>query len=211
MPDPFPWSRLIEARRAFRHECGDFWSLRLVRKSEALAASLATTGGRVLDVGAGDRSLEGVLRARVGDLTYVSVDPDPETSHDHRSLEAVTDRFDLVTCLEVIEHLAAADAVALLAAARERLAPGGRLVLSTPNVMNPTAYLTTLDHKTPFAWDELGGVLTLLGYRVVRMVRVQNDPLLRRLGRRLVLPLYRVLGIDFARSIAVVAEARAGG
>jgi len=62
MPDPFPWSRLIEARRAFRKECGDFWSLGLVRKSEALAASVVPAGGRVLDVGAGDRSLEDVLR-----------------------------------------------------------------------------------------------------------------------------------------------------
>jgi len=206
MPDPFPWSRLIEARRAFRREQGDFWSLGLVRKSETLAASFAVPGGRVLDVGAGDRGLEGVLRARVGDLTYVSVDPDPGGAHDYRSLDVVKDRFDLVTCLEVIEHLSPADAVALLASARERLAPGGRLVLSTPNVMNPTAFLTTMDHKTPFAWDELGGVLTLLGYRVLQMVRVQNDPWLRRLGRWLVYPLYRVLAVDFARSIAVVAQ-----
>jgi len=131
--------------------------------------------------------------------------------NDYRSLDVVTDRYDVVACLEVIEHLLPGDAVALLAAARERLAPGGRLVLSTPNVMNPTAFLTTLDHKTPFAWDELGGVLTLLGYRVRRMVRVQNDPVLRRLGRWLVYPVHRMLGIDFARSIAVVAERNAGG
>ena len=81
---------------------------------------MAGDGDRVLDVGAGDRCLEAVLRARVGGLTYQSVDPDPERTHDYRSLEEVQDRHDLITCLEVIEHLSSADAVALLAAARHR-------------------------------------------------------------------------------------------
>ena len=39
--------------------------------------------------------------------------------------------FDLVTCLEVVEHVA--DKPAFLAQIAERLAPGGLLVLSTPN------------------------------------------------------------------------------
>jgi len=40
-------------------------------------------------------------------------------------------RFDLVTCLEVVEHVA--DKHAFLADVAARLAPGGLLVLSTPN------------------------------------------------------------------------------
>lgn len=40
-------------------------------------------------------------------------------------------QFDLVTCLEVIEHVA--DKPALLATLAERLAPGGLMILSTPN------------------------------------------------------------------------------
>ncbi len=39
--------------------------------------------------------------------------------------------FDLVTCLEVVEHVA--DKEAFLADVAERIAPGGLLVLSTPN------------------------------------------------------------------------------
>ena len=40
-------------------------------------------------------------------------------------------QFDLVTCLEVIEHVA--DKPALLRALADKLAPGGLMVLSTPN------------------------------------------------------------------------------
>ncbi len=206
MAEAFPWSRLMEARRTFRRARGGFWSLPLIRKAEALVLAEAKPGCAVLDVGAGDRGLEKGLRERARAGIYTSVDPDPEGAHDYRALEEVEERFDLVACLEVIEHLDADQAVALLSGIRRRLAPGGRLVLSTPNVMNPTAFLTTLDHRTPFAWDELGGLLTLLGFRVERMVRVKNDPWLRRVGRRVALPLHWILGVDFARSIAVVAS-----
>lgn len=204
MPDAFPWSRLEDARRAFRAGRPGFWSLPVVRKSEDLVADAARAGGsdaRVLDVGAGD----GALGRRLGGARYTTVDPDPGRDADHRTLDDVDGTFDVVACLEVIEHVPADDAIALLAAVRQRLAVGGRLVVSTPNTMNPTAFLTTVDHRTPWRWDELGGVLESLGYRVDRIVRVQNDPWLRRVGRRLVAPLHRVLGIDWAVSIAVVA------
>ena len=40
-------------------------------------------------------------------------------------------QFDLVTCLEVIEHVS--DPAAFIAALAQRLAPGGLMILSTPN------------------------------------------------------------------------------
>ena len=49
----------------------------------------------------------------------------------HAAVEDIGGRFDLVTCMEVIEHVA--DPRAFLAALAARLAPGGLMILSTPN------------------------------------------------------------------------------
>ena len=47
------------------------------------------------------------------------------------AVEALDGQFDLVTSMEVIEHVA--DQPAFVAALAARLAPGGLMILSTPN------------------------------------------------------------------------------
>jgi 2-polyprenyl-6-hydroxyphenyl methylase/3-demethylubiquinone-9 3-methyltransferase len=56
------------------------------------------------------------------------------------AVEEIDGRFDLVTCLEVIEHVA--DPQAFVAALARRLAPGGLLILSTPNATGWSKLLT---------------------------------------------------------------------
>jgi 2-polyprenyl-6-hydroxyphenyl methylase/3-demethylubiquinone-9 3-methyltransferase len=56
------------------------------------------------------------------------------------AVEDVAGQFDLITCLEVIEHVA--DAGAFIAALAKRLAPGGLLILSTPNATGWSKMLT---------------------------------------------------------------------
>ena len=101
-------------------------------------------GKSALDVGCGAGLLAEPL-ARLG-AAVTGLDASPELiaaarSHaaatglpiDYHSgdLQEMEGQFDLVTCMEVIEHVA--DPAAFVCALAKRLAPGGLLVLSTPN------------------------------------------------------------------------------
>ena len=101
-------------------------------------------GRSALDVGCGAGLLAEPL-ARLG-AQVVGLDASPdliEAARAHASAQglgidyragdiaALDDKFDLITCMEVIEHVA--DPAAFTSALAERLAPDGLLILSTPN------------------------------------------------------------------------------
>jgi len=101
-------------------------------------------GKTALDVGCGAGLLAEAL-ARLG-AAVTGIDASPEViavarEHsrkggleiDYRTgdVQELDARFDLVTCMEVIEHVA--DPALFMQALSQRLAPGGLLVLSTPN------------------------------------------------------------------------------
>lgn len=102
------------------------------------------TGKAALDVGCGAGLLAEPL-ARLG-ARVTGLDASPElvrVASDHAiaggleidyragELASLEGKFDLITCMEVIEHVA--DPSAFVGALAERLAPGGLLILSTPN------------------------------------------------------------------------------
>ena len=88
-----------------------------------LAEPLARLGAKVTAIDAAPQVIAVARDHAVGQGLQID--------YRHAAVEELDGRFDLVTAMEVIEHVA--DPQAFLASLAARLAPGGLLLLSTPN------------------------------------------------------------------------------
>jgi SAM-dependent methyltransferase len=168
------------------------------------AAEAIAPGSKVVDFG----SSHGRFGKRLPPgCEYRRVDIDPAVPAEHRSLSELPDGWaDVLVSFEAIEHLTLDEATAFLAAAARVTKPGGRLFVSTPNIHHPWSFLRSATHRTPFAWDELGALAEAAGFRVEAIYRCHKDPFLVGIARFFAFPLYRVLGIDYAKSILLSAR-----
>ncbi|MBI5566775.1 MAG: class I SAM-dependent methyltransferase [Chloroflexi bacterium] len=105
----------------------------------------AGTGKQVLDVGCGRGQIGRILNAQFGcTVTGIEINPDFArecvgyhnimlgSAEDATLLSSITERFDVIICGDVLEHLRQPEIP--LRALRTLLAPGGRLLISVPNV-----------------------------------------------------------------------------
>ncbi len=207
MGEKISWSRLFERRGKVHERYPDIWDLKILRKRLPLMVETIRDGEKVLDIGASGRDLEGRLKRHFPKLIYKSMDIDREQPHDFYSLEEIHESFDVVFLFEVIEHLDLEEGVRLLQGIYDLLGPGGRLILTTPNIFNPGRYWRDATHRVAYCYDELGGLLLAHRFRIRAMYRTYSDAFFRYLFRVYVMaPLHRYLGIDFAKSILIVAD-----
>lgn len=198
------WSRLNDGRRRARERWPTIWALPRTARSTRYAAERIPAGAAVLDIGGSRGGFGGRLAAGV---RYATVDVDPEVDADHRSLAEVADAsVDVVVSFETIEHMTLGEAAAMLAGAVRVLRPGGHLFCSTPNIHHPWSYLRSATHKTPFCYDELAGLAENAGLAVEAMLRCHRDAPLKAAARALAWPFYRVLGVDYCKSILLHAR-----
>jgi 2-polyprenyl-3-methyl-5-hydroxy-6-metoxy-1,4-benzoquinol methylase len=141
---------------------------------------------------------------------HKTLDIDPSGRYDFQNLDEVAETFDTVVAWEVIEHLPLEAIPGWLAELKRVMAPGGRVILSTPNVYRPGQYWKDASHRTPLAYTELGALLILAGFEVLSLHRTYHGSwlqyaLLRWSPPGLLLPLW---DLDFAQSVVAVAQAR---
>jgi SAM-dependent methyltransferase len=207
MAERVSWSKLFEYRGKIHERYPDIWDLKILRKRFPLMLKTIRDGEKVLDIGASDRSLEKRLKHHFPKLIYKSVDVDREKFHDFYSLEEIRESFSVVFLFEVIEHLELEEGFQLLKSIYDLLEEGGRLIMTTPNIFNPSRFWRDATHKVAYCYDELAGILLANHFQVNAMYRKYNDAILRYAFRVYIMgPLHRYLGIDFAKSILVVAE-----
>ena len=199
------WYGLYEFRKKIRQKFPDFWRIKVVKKPLQVIKPYLDNNSRVLDVGSGSRRLEAKLKGLYPGIEYRSMDIDQRKFHDYYSLDDIKETFNIILLFEVIEHLSFNEGVTILKKTRDLLSPGGRLILTTPNVYHPNRYWE-YSHRVSYRYDEIGGLLTALGYRIEHIYRIYNDAVIQRFFRmHLMAPVHHYFNIDFARSIALVA------
>jgi SAM-dependent methyltransferase len=201
------WSKVFQYRDEIHRHYPEVWDLKILKKRFPLILENIQNGERVLDIGSSNRNLEGRIKKHYPKLIYKSMDIDPEQFHDYYNLEGIEEKFDVIFLFEVIEHLELGEGMKMLNKIYELLDKGGRLILTTPNIFNPGRFWRDATHRVAYCYDELGGILLAQGFQIKSMYRTYSDAFHRFLFRVYVMaPLHRYLGIDFAKSILVVAE-----
>ena len=200
------WSKIAEAREYKKGKLPSFWKIPFITDDLQLILSAIEEGGTVLDIGAHDRALESKLTEAGHKVIYKSMDVDRSHPHDYYSLDEIREIFDLVVCLEVIEHMDLESGYKMLERIFQLLKPKGRLIISTPNIAHPTIFWTDPSHVTPYNYKELAGILMSLGFKGIRLFRITSWGDLHRKSFRKMLRrlLCRYLELDFAKRIGVL-------
>jgi methyltransferase family protein len=179
----------------------------IIRDYREPLATFLRPGMHMLDIGANNRSLKTYLDDFLRfEISYKSMDVDPSHVHDFYALDDIAERFDAITCFEVVEHMTPGKALELFQRAHELLQARGRIFVSTPNVYHPMSFWSDATHITPFrirhlaGWLGTAGFSCFWGYRVCQLTWKKRLRYLRYRG------LLRLLNLDFAPGILVVAE-----
>ncbi|MEW6264667.1 MAG: methyltransferase domain-containing protein [Thermodesulfobacteriota bacterium] len=200
------WSLIQASRELARGRFPRVLKLPLVPDQFTLILEALGPQSRVLDVGANNRRLEGILRRRRTDVYYRSLDVDRRLPHDFHDLSEVREKFDLIACLDVVEHLTVEEAGRLLEGIQPVLDRDGLLFVSTPNVHHPTWFRRDCTHRTAFHYNELAGLVLRAGLREAEVFRVGELDFQGRLAFAVFKPLIKLLDLDYATSIVIRAR-----
>jgi methyltransferase family protein len=167
------------------------------------------SANRLLDFGAGDKRLKCKFLKAGFKGRYETLDMSAEDQHEYSSISQVTGVVDAILCLEVIEHMSLNDYVDLMDEFGKRLAPGGTLVIGTPNPLCVVPmWAGDPGHVQQYPIADLAADFVVRGYNV-EAFRVRYGawpkglPWLRFMAMRV---LCYLLSVDYAHGIVVVGK-----
>ncbi len=198
------WLKFARCRDPFRLRWPSVFRLPLVRDHYGVATDKGLLIRSMLDVGATDRMHEAKARACWPTVDYRSLDIDRTNRHDYHDFADVDRQFDLVTLLEVVEHVEPKVAVELMANCFRACRSGGYVLASVPNVYAP-GIQQEWTHVAALHYLDLAGLVSWSGFEVIDGARVYHA--FQRhwlLHAKLLHPLHRLMGVDYAQSIVVL-------
>jgi len=199
---PVHWGEQLRWREKVHERYPNLWDLKIVRKRLPFVLKYLRDGEGVLEVGAFDRSMEGRLKQFRPQILYKSLDIDRTVRHDYTSLDEVHEKFDLVLLFELIEHLDGKNGREMIAKIFNVLSPGGRVIVTTPNVYTPGQYWKDASHLTPYHYEELGGMFLSERFELLEICRMFSAPMVQYAARVYLFGwVFHLLGIDFTKSI----------
>jgi len=198
------WLQFARKRSVAGAPWSSIWKLRALRCIHDLATQNQLPAKSLLDVGATDRVHEPLVRQRWPGVIYKSFDIDRTNKHDYHDFAEIDRQFDLVTILEVLEHVSPKVAVELMAQCYKACRRGGHVLVSVPNVYTPGAQLEWT-HISALHYIDLLGLISWSGFEVVDAARVFSAGRMRRFVHQGIMhPLHRLLGLDYAQSVVAL-------
>ena len=201
------WSEQFRRREEVREKYRHLWDLRIIRNRVSFSFGYLKDGESILEIGAYHREFESKVKKEFPRILYKSMDIDPSSPHDYSSFGEIKETFDVVLLFEVIEHLPLKEGREMVAQIFKLLNPGGRVILTTPNVCTPGQFWKDATHITPYSYEEFGGLFLSQHFSILEMGRISRESLFKFVLKRYIfLFIFRFLGIDFSQSIILVAE-----
>lgn len=176
----------LELERSFRGACSE-----IARRQEPYLVYLTESVGKglpVLDIGCGRGEWLGLLKSRGIYALGLDLNPVNGASCRHAGFNVVTANasdylaaapahaFSAITAFQVVEHMAFPELVDLLKRSLNKLAPGGVLILETPNPENllvaTRSFWLDPTHQKPLPPELLEFVVRQTGFEIIDILRV---------------------------------------
>jgi predicted SAM-dependent methyltransferase len=167
---------------------------------------------KILDVGAGDRRMKKIIELMEIKFEYKSLDISKNIQHDYADIQSVNEKFDIVTMIELIEHLPIEIALQYFTKSYQILNSNGLLIISTPNIDHINQlWKQDITHIQQYPAKDIFSILRMIGFSSdIEIYRINLRPnkmtFKKIIMEKIRIVLNKILGTDFAHGILLIAK-----